>query len=107
VVVLPGIAGYDLYSENFLLVAEVLSPSNTRAAIELKLRRYREAPDNLYNVVIEPREYWVQISAKRGNWQPVALNKADDPIEMPEFDLSCRVMDLYRGTPLDPQSRPT
>jgi Uma2 family endonuclease len=107
VVVLPGIAGYDLYSENFLLVAEVLSPSNTRAAIELKLRRYREAPDNLYAVVIEPREYLVQISAKRGNWQPVALNKADDPIEMPEFDLSCRVMDLYRGTPLDPQSRPT
>src|SRR5262249_3143184 len=48
VVVVPGIAGYDLYSERFQLVAEILSPSNTRQEMELKLRRYREAPDNLY-----------------------------------------------------------
>ena len=103
VVVMPGIAGYDLYSENFLLVAEVLSPSNTRTEIDLKLRRYREAPDNLYAVVIEPREFSVEIYAKRANWQPVVLTQADDPIEMPEFGLSCRVADLYRGTPLDPK----
>jgi Uma2 family endonuclease len=103
VVVVPGIAGYDLYSEHFQLVAEVLSPTNTGQEIGLKMRRYREAPENLYAVVIEPREFQVEIYAKRCGWQPATLSKADDPIEMPEFDLSCRVVDLYRGTPLDPR----
>ena len=103
VVVVPGIAGYNLYSEHFQLVAEVLSPTNTQREIGLKLRRYREAPDNLYAVVIEPREFLVEIHAKRGDWQPVILTKADNPIELPELGLRCRVADLYRGTPLDPQ----
>src|SRR3984893_18029467 len=73
VVVVPGIAGYDLYSERFRLVAEVLSPSNTRTEVGLKLRRYREAPDNLYAVVIEPRDFLVEIHARRSNWQPATL----------------------------------
>jgi Uma2 family endonuclease len=103
VVVLPGVAGYDLYSDRFQLVAEILSPSNTRREIDLKLRRYSEAPDNLYCVVIEPREFLVEIYAKSRNWEPVTLRKPHDPIEMAEFGLRCRVGDLYRGTPLDPQ----
>jgi hypothetical protein len=36
-VVVPGVSGYDLYSERYQLVAEVLSPSNTRREIDLKL----------------------------------------------------------------------
>jgi Uma2 family endonuclease len=102
VVVVPGVAGYDLYSERFQLVAEVLSPSNTRQEIELKMRRYREAQDNLYAVVIEPRAFMVEIHAKSRNWQPVILKRPHDVIEMPEFALRCNVVDLYRGTPLDP-----
>jgi Uma2 family endonuclease len=103
VVVVPGTAGDELYSERFQLAAEVLSPSNTRAEIDLKLRRYREAPDNVYVVVIEPREFSVEVHARRADWKPMRLTKADDPIDMPEFGFSCRVADLYRGTPLDPQ----
>jgi Uma2 family endonuclease len=104
VVVVPGVSGYNLYSEQFQLVADVLSPTNTRQEIDLKLRRYREAPDNLYAVVVEPREFRVEIYAKRDNWQPAILTKANDPIDMPEFGLRCRVADLYRGTPLDPSA---
>jgi Uma2 family endonuclease len=103
VVVAPGVAGYDLYSERFQLVAEVVSPTNTRREIELKLRRYREAPDNLYAVIIEPRSFRVEIYAKRAGWQPATLTTGDDAFDMPEFALSCRVADLYRGTPLDPE----
>jgi Uma2 family endonuclease len=102
VVVVPGVAGYNLYSERYQLVAEVLSPTNTHREINLKLRHYREAADNLYAVVIEPREYLVEIHAKSRNWQPTKLTQADDPLEMPEFGLTCRVGDLYRGTPLNP-----
>ena len=101
VAVVPGVSGYDLYSERFQLVAEVLSPSNTRQEIDLKLRRYREAPDNLYAMVIEPRAFLVEIHAKSRDWRPAILTHADDPIEMPEFGLRCAVADLYRGTPLD------
>ena len=103
VAVVPGVAGYDLYSEHFQLVAEVLSPSNTRQEIGLKLRRYCEAPDNIYAVVIEPREFLVEIYPKSGGWQPVVLKRHDDPIERPEFGLRCTVTDLYRGTPLAPR----
>jgi Uma2 family endonuclease len=103
VVVAPGIAGYELYTEDFRLIGEILSPSNTRREIDLKLRRYGEAPDNLYAVVIEPRAFFVEIHAKSRNWQPTILRTADDALEMPELGLQCRVADLYRGTPLDRQ----
>ncbi len=107
VVVGAGTAGYELYAENFRLIAEILSPSNTRTEIDLKLRRYREAPQNLYVVMIEPREFLVEIHAKNRNWQPAILTQPHDAIEMPEFGLRCSVGDLYRGTPLDPQGRAT
>src|SRR5207249_2101093 len=105
-----GLASYDLYSEHFQLAAEVLSPSNTRAEIDLKLRRFREAPDNLYSVIIEPRGFLVEIHAKRANWEPTRLAKADDAIEMPEFGFTCRVaegipqgkaLDLVESSPVD------
>jgi Uma2 family endonuclease len=105
VAVVPGIASYDLYSERFQLAAEILSPSNTRREIDLKLRFYCEAPENLYAVVIEPRELLVEVHAKRSNWQPVIRTRASDLIEMPEFGLRCSVVDLYRRTPLDPDSQ--
>jgi Uma2 family endonuclease len=103
VVVVPGVAGYNVYSEKFQLAGEIMSPTNTRREIDLKLRRYREAPDNLYAVVIEPSEFLVEIHAKRESWQPKVLKQPDDIIEMPEFGLRCSVVDIYRGTPLDPQ----
>jgi Uma2 family endonuclease len=102
VVTAPGPAGYELYAQDFRLVAEIFSPSNTRIDIDMKLRRYREAPGNLYAMVIEPREFLVEVYAKTRNWQPLMLRQADDPFEMPEFGLRCSVGDLYRGTPLDP-----
>lgn len=102
VVVVPGVAGYEIYAEHYQLAAEVLSPSNTGAEVDLKLRRYREAPDNLYVVAIDSRELLVEIYARSRDWQPKVLKQSDDEIEMPEFGLRCRVVDIYRGTPLDP-----
>jgi Uma2 family endonuclease len=103
VVVLPGVAGYDLYSDRFQLVAEILSPSNTVGEIDLKLRRYREASDNLHALVIEPREFMIEIYAKSSDWQGIVLRQPEDLIELPEFGLRCHLRDLYRGTPLDPR----
>ena len=105
VVVVPGVAGDDLYSEKFQLAGEIMSPTNTRREIDLKLRRYREGPDNLYVVVIEPSEFLVEIHARRESWQPKVLKQPDDMVEMPEFGLRCRVVEIYRGTSLDPLRR--
>jgi len=41
VAVVPGVAGFDLYSERLQLVAEALSPSNTREEIGSSLRLLR------------------------------------------------------------------
>jgi Uma2 family endonuclease len=103
VVVAPAPAGYERFAEGFRLVAEILSPSNTRIEIELKLHRYEEAVSNLYAVLIEPREFHVEIFARGRNWDKTTLAHRDDPIEMPEFGLRCSLADLYRGTPLVPQ----
>jgi Uma2 family endonuclease len=102
VVVAPSPAGYERFAEDFRLVAEILSPSNTRAEIELKLHRYREAASNLYVILIEPREFHVEVFARSRNWDATTLAHRDDSIEMPEFGLRCSLVDLYRGTPLVP-----
>ncbi len=47
----------------------------------------------------------MDVQAKNRNWEPLILRQRDDPVDMPEFGLRCSVGDLYRGTPLDPQSR--
>lgn len=70
----------------------------------MKLRRYREAPENLYVAVIEPRRFLAEVHAKSRNWQAATLTAADDPIELPEFGLRCLLGELYRGTPLNPQA---
>jgi Uma2 family endonuclease len=104
VVVVPGVSGYELYAERFLLVAEVLSPTNSRAEIGVKLLRYREAADNLYAIVIEPRSFLVAVHAHKRGWEPLVLDRAADMLELSELGFRCSVGDLYRGTPLDPQS---
>jgi Uma2 family endonuclease len=103
VIVIPGIAGYQIYADHFLLVAEVLSPSNSKSLIAQKLRRYKQHPDNLYCVVVDSRRCWAQLHARSGNWQPVTLDDPADVLDLPEFGLRCVFGDLYRHTPLDPR----
>jgi Uma2 family endonuclease len=105
VIVMPGIAGYQVYAERFLLAAEVLSPSNTKSLIAQKLRRYKQHPDNLYCLIIDSRRTWMQIHARVRDWKPVTLHDPADVFELPEFALRCKVGDLYRNTPLDPTRR--
>ena len=105
VVVVPGMSGYELFAEDFRLIAEVLSPSNTRTEIELKLRRYREAANNSYVLIVEPREFRVEIYARGRDWQAEVLTARSDQIALSELAFRCSLEDLYRGTPLVPPSR--
>jgi Uma2 family endonuclease len=85
VIVAPGPARDELYSERYHLVAELLTATNMGVEIELKLRRYCEAPENLYALVMEPHEFRVEIYAKSCGWERVVFTSPDDVIEMPEF----------------------
>ena len=105
VVVAPGPASRALFAADFRLVAEILSPSNTRSEIELKLHRYREAANNLYVLLIEPEAFRVEIHARSRDWEPVLLTNRSDQIELPEFDLRCKVEDLYRDTDVVAQTK--
>jgi Uma2 family endonuclease len=98
VVVAPRPAGSALFAEDFRLVAEILSPSNTRAEIELKLRRYREGANNLHILLIEPLEFHVELLARSRDWQLVVLNERDARVALPEFDVSFTLDELYLDT---------
>ncbi len=103
VAVISGIAGDELYADSFRLVAEVLSPSNTRGLIVQKLRRYQQHPENLYCLVIDSRRVWLQVHARRNGWQSVTLEQSAATLDLPELGLHCALGDLYRRTPLDPR----
>jgi hypothetical protein len=51
--------------DEFMAFLETRPKTNTRREMDLKLRRYREAPENLYAVVIEPREFRVETYASQ------------------------------------------
>ena len=103
VMIVSGIADYQVYAQRFLLVAEVLSPSNTKSLIAQKVRRYKEHPDNLYCLVIDNRRTWMQVHFRSRAWEPVTLDKPGNVLELPEFAFGCTLGDLYRQTPLDPR----
>jgi Uma2 family endonuclease len=104
VAVFSGVAGFDYYTDRYQLVAEVLSPANTKREIELKLRRYREAPECLHAAVINSRIVETELYARDNDWQSQPLKGPDAWIELPKFGLRCRLAELYRGTLLDPAS---
>lgn len=60
----PGLAGDETYATDFRLAAEMLSPSNTRRLIELKLNRYRSSPDCLYALAIDARSVWAGLASR-------------------------------------------
>ncbi len=93
-------ADYESYSDKFFLVVEVLSDSNTDAAVEIKRQRYMQNPDNLYVLVIEQKAVSVSVWARRSGWRQQELNRLGDRLELPEFGLNILLATLYAGTPL-------
>ena len=93
-------ADYESYSDKFFLVVEVLSDSNTDAAVEIKRQRYMQHPDNLYVLVIEQKSVSVSVWARRTAWRLQVLARPGDLLELPEFGINIPVATLYAGTPL-------
>jgi Uma2 family endonuclease len=105
VVARPGLAGDEIYAMDFRFVAEVLSPSNTRRLIDLKLNRYRASPDCLYVLVIDARRIWAELHGRDDGWTAKMLDDPERILALPGFGFRCQLGELYRNTTLAAAAR--
>jgi Uma2 family endonuclease len=89
-----------VYGTGFYLAAEVLSDSNTREHISRKRTIYAASPGCLHVMILSQKDFAVEVRSHADNWKGRVYRSLDDLIELPEFGFSCRVADLYRGTPV-------
>lgn len=90
-----------IWADRFLLAGEVVSESNTTKQIERKRTRYIQHPGNLYVLVIAQKEVSIEIWSRRSGWEPYALTKLDDTLELPEFGFATTLRAIYVGTGID------
>ena len=90
----------EVYGTGFHMAAEVLSGSNTREFISRKRSIYAASPDCVHVLIISQDDFAVEVWSRSNDWQGRVYRSADDVIELAEFGFSCRVADLYRGTPV-------
>jgi Uma2 family endonuclease len=93
-------ADFDRYAEQFFLVAEVISPSNTAEMIDRKLELLRSHPDNLYCLAIDQDSVHVTLFAREQGWARTDLTSLDDVLKLPAFGFEAKLAAIYAGTPL-------
>lgn len=103
VVVLPRLAPEGYWTERFLLVAEILSPSNDRELIDRKVELYTTGPDALHVLVVSQDAVKVVHRAQSSDWRPQELG-GEDRLVLADFGFDLAVTELYRGTKLIPAS---
>jgi Uma2 family endonuclease len=102
VVVFPGVADYAYFTSNFELICEILSPTNTRREIGIKMKLYKEAATCQILLVIDSRKIAVELHARETGWTAQLFSKAEAILDLPSLGLRCPIGELYRRTPLDP-----
>lgn len=90
----------EVYGLGFYLAAEILSDSNTREAISRKRAIYAASPGCLHVLIIAQDDFAVEVWSRSNGWEGRVYRSPDDLIALPEFGFSCKVGDLYRGTPV-------
>ena len=93
-------AEFHRYAESFLLVVEIISPSNTAEMIERKLELYQSHPDNLYCLTIDQDSVHVTVFARADGWKQHHLRSLDDVLSLPDFGFAAPLSAIYAGTPL-------
>jgi Uma2 family endonuclease len=92
----------QVYAERFYVIAEVLSDSESAKLIDAKLGFYKGHADCV--AVLLVRQDAVHITtherSPQGGWQVRAIAGLDAELGLPTLGSVCRLMALYRGTPL-------
>jgi Uma2 family endonuclease len=96
----------QIYAERFYLTAEVLSASDKKAVVSVKLRYYQEHEHNRCVLFVRQDRLGVeQHTREGGKWKRRRLNSATALLSIPEVGTIGRLGDLYEATPLDPFPR--
>jgi Uma2 family endonuclease len=99
-IVAPIAAAKDIYSDKFRLVAEVISPSNRKREIAIKLARYKEHALCDHVLIIESQRVRLELHDRAAGWQPRVFAEPQSLVTLGAFGLSFRLADLYYGTSL-------
>jgi hypothetical protein len=83
-----------------LLIAEVISPSNTAEMIERKVDRYCRHPRNLYVLTLDQDRVQVIVRTRDSGWRPVDLRSLEDRLTLPAFGFEASLSEIYAHTPL-------
>lgn len=89
-----------VYGTKFYLAAEILSDSNSRESISRKRTIYAAAPGCLHVLIIAQDDFAVEVWSRSSGWAGRVYRSPEDAIVLSEFGFSCKVADLYRGTPI-------
>jgi Uma2 family endonuclease len=88
----------ERYSDRFYLAAEVVSSSD-RTYVESKREVYKQHEACTCILTIQQERMEVRVDRRTNNaWSEQLLRKSEDLLGLPDFGLSCKVSDLYRGT---------
>jgi Uma2 family endonuclease len=93
-------ADFDRYVDEFYLVVEVISPSNTAEMIERKMELYRTHPDNIYCLTVDQDSVHVTLWSRDGGWLRSDFCSLDDLLRLPAFGFESALREIYKGTPL-------
>jgi Uma2 family endonuclease len=109
VLVIDAALGPDIderYADRFHLAAEIVSESD-RTFVEAKRDLYprHEACKCVLIVQQDRLEVRVDLRTAAG-WTEQVLTKPDDPLDLSDLGLHCKVGDLYRGTALQARQKP-
>jgi Uma2 family endonuclease len=101
VAVVDATADFDTsWADRFFLATEILSDSNTKSEIAIKLQSYQQQPANQYSLIVSQTEMRVEVYARAAEWHRVELTGPDAVLELPLFGLSLTLADIYRDVPL-------
>jgi len=95
----------ERYSDRFYLAAEIVSLSDRRY-VESKREVYKLHEPCRCILTVRQDRFEVRIDSRTdAGWTNQVLKTPDDVLALPDFGLRCKVVDLYRGTPLAPRRR--
>jgi Uma2 family endonuclease len=88
-----------------LLIAEVLSKTNTHKHLTFKMRAYFRLPSLQHYLLISQDECMVQHFRRtvEGNFEVLLYDEMDQAIDLPELDAHLRLADIYHGIEFDPE----
>jgi Putative restriction endonuclease len=88
-------------TDDALVVFEVLSRSNKKAARAWRRSVYGSIPNCRHYVTISAKKLEVVFHDRAANWTEVKLRRLDETLELPEINVRIPLRDIYKWTPIE------